>query len=60
MLFDEVKRFSTGHMFGKASDKEGVLAKYTLVFEIVCHHGGHKYVLRIDPVAGLTAKQLKD
>ena len=61
VLFDEVKlketqRFSAGHMFGNASDKERVLAKSALVFEIVCHHGGPKYVLRIDPVAGLTAQ----
>ena len=39
----------------QANDK-GVLAKSALVFEVVCHCGGPKYILRIDPVAG----QLKD
>ena len=47
-------------MFGQAYDKEGVLAKSALVLEIVCHRGGPKYILRIDPVAGLKAPQLKD
>ena len=65
VLFNEVKlkeaqRFSGGHMIGQASDKEGVLAKSALVFEILCHYGGPKYTLRIDPVAGLSAPQLKD
>ena len=36
------------------------MSQLQLVFEIVCHHGGPKYILRIDPVAALTAPQLKD
>ena len=65
VLFDEVKlreaiRFTGGHIVGHANDKERVLAKSALVFEIVCHHGGPRYILRIDPVAELKANQLKD
>ena len=52
VLFDEVKlkeaqRFLAAHIFGQASDKEGVLANSALVFEIVCHHGESMYDLRI-------------
>ena len=45
---------------GRANDKEGVLAKSALVFEVVCHYGSPKYILRIDPVARIEARQLKD
>ena len=30
------------------------------MFEIACHFGGPKYVLRIDPVACINSTQLKD
>ena len=64
VLFDEVKlkeaiRFTGGHIVGHANDKEGVLAKSALVFEIVPSRRP-RYILRIDPVAGLKANQLKD
>jgi hypothetical protein len=64
VLFDEVKlveaqRFTAGHMHGLASNVEGVLAKSALVFEILCHHGGPQYILRIDPVAKLKGEQIK-
>ena len=56
ILFDEVKLkesllFTGGHIIGRAKDKE-VLAKSALVIELVCHHGGPKYVLRVVPVIG--------
>ena len=65
ILFDEVKlkeatRFTGGHIVGHANDKEGVVATSALMFEHVCHHGGPRYILRVDPVAGVKGDQLKD
>ena len=56
----EATRFTGGHIVGHANDKEGVLATSALVFELVCHHGGPRYILRIDPVAGIKGDQLED
>ena len=52
MHIDEVKlkeatRFVGGHIVGHANDKEGELAKSALVYELICHHGGPRYILRI-------------
>ena len=65
VLFDEVKleeamRFSGGHIVGQASDKDGVIATSALVFEIVSHHGGPKYILRVNPVAAIKSDQLRE
>ena len=65
ILFDEVKlkqaiRFIGGHIRGHAFDKNNVLATSALVFELICHHGGPRYILKIVPVAAIKAEQLKD
>lgn len=64
LLFDEVKlkralRFSGGHIVGHATNSEE-LATSALVIEMICHHGGPRLVVRIIPVACLSAEQLKD
>ena len=65
LLFDKAKLkeatyFTGGHIVGHASNKNCALATSALVFEIVCHYNGPRYILRIDPVAGINADQLKD
>ena len=67
LLFDEVKlisavRFSGGHMLGYATndpDAPNTLASSALVFEIICHYGGPRYVFRIHPTHKLNANQQK-
>ena len=61
IIFDEVKlvggtRFSAGHIHGYATNnlaETDVIPKAALAIEIVCHHGGPRYVLREHPVAKL-------
>ena len=48
------------HMVGHVSKKNCASATSGLVFEIVCRYGGPWYILRIHPVAGINAAQLKD
>lgn len=65
ILFDEVKlkqslRFTAGHIQGYAEGKDDILATSALVFEMICHHGGPRYILKIVPVARLNALQLRD
>ena len=63
ILFDEVKliqamRLIGGHIIGHASNKpedSEDLATSALVIEIVCQHGGPKYILRVHPVSTLKA-----
>lgn len=62
---DEVKlkqslRFTAGHIQGYADGKDDKLATSALVFEMICHHGGPRYILKIVPVACLNALQLCD
>ena len=68
VLFDEVKLISTlrytgGHALGYAQNSSQnsteTLATHALVIEIVCHHGGPRYILRVLPVAKLNADDLK-
>ena len=69
VLFDEVKlmstlRFSGGHVLGYAENSQrsqdnDILATHALVIEIVCHHGGPRYILRVKPVAKLNADDLE-
>ena len=66
VLFDEVKltqatRFTGGHVHGHAENANAAdaLATHALVVELVCHHGGPKYVLRVIPVAKLNASDLE-
>ena len=64
LIFDEVKLkettyFTGGYIVGHASNKNCALATSALGFEIVCHYGWPRYILRIDPVAGINAEQLK-
>ncbi len=67
ILFDEVKltqatRFTSGHVFGYADNNNAdtdALATHALVIEIVCHHGGPRYILRVIPVAKLNAEDLQ-
>ena len=66
LLFDEVKlvsavRFTGGHMMGYATndpDSPNTLATSALVFEIICHHGGPRYIFRVHPTHKLNAPQL--
>ena len=51
-------RLSGGHVIGHTDDKSQ-LASHALVIEVVCHHGGPKYVLRVIPVAKLNAEDLE-
>ena len=65
ILFGEVKlkqslRFIGGHIRGHTYDSNEVLATSALVFEIICHHGGPRYILTVVPVANLKGDQLKD
>ena len=60
ILFDEVKliqamRLIGGHIIGHAPEDSEELATSTLVIEIVCHHGGPKYILRVHLVSTLKA-----
>ena len=64
ILFDEIKLIQAmcligGHIIGHASNKRedsGELATSApLVIEIVCHHGGPNYILRVHPVSTLKA-----
>ena len=68
VLFDEVKLISTlrftgvhalGYAENSSQNSKETLATHALVIEIVCHHGGPKYVLRVRPVAKLNADDLK-
>ena len=67
ILFDEVKLtetlcYSGGNIVGYAENDTSnaeVLAKHAMVIEVVCHHGGPKYILQIYPVAKLNSDQLK-
>jgi len=64
ILFDEVKlkralRFSGGHILGHAANLSQDLATSALVFEMICHYGGPRLVIRIIPVSCLSAEQLK-
>lgn len=65
ILFDEVKlksvlRFTAGHIAGHASNHPEMLATAALAFELVCHYGGPRFVIRVIPVASLDAQQLKE
>ena len=67
LLFDEVKLISTirlsgGHTMGYATNdpnSENTLASSALVFEIICHYGGPRYIFRLHPTHKLNAKQLQ-
>ena len=64
ILLDEVKlkkavRFSGGHILGYAENNPDELATSALVIELVCNHGGPKYIFRIYPTSRLNADQLK-
>ena len=64
LLFDEVKlksalRYSAGHIMGHATNDAHCLATSALTIEVVCHHGGPRFILRVLPVAKLTSVQLK-
>ena len=64
ILFDEVKlkeavRFSSGHIAGYSENNQDLLATSALVFQLVCHYGGPRYIMRVYPVNGLNAEQLK-
>ena len=63
ILFDEVKlkkalRFSDSHIIGQALNNQDEVATSAVVIEIVCHHGGPRFVLSITPVSRLNSTQL--
>lgn len=65
ILFDEVKlkstlRFTAGHVVGHADNHPEQLVASALAFELVCHYGGPRFVVRVIPVAKLDANQLKE
>ena len=61
LLFDEVKlvaalRHSGGHVVGHATNNPeclDVLATSALVLEVICHHGGPRYIFRVYPTHAL-------
>ena len=64
ILFDEVKLISTirltaGHVIGMAENNSEKVASHALVIELVCHHGGPSWVMRVIPVACMKALELK-
>ena len=64
ILFDEVKlkktlRFMSGHILGQAVNAPDLQATSALVFELVCHHGGPRLIVRLYPVAKLDADKLQ-
>ena len=52
-------RLSGEHVIG-CTENASELASHALVIEIVSHHGGPKYVLRIIPVAKLNSETLEN
>ena len=63
ILFNEIKlkkalRFSDSHLIGQALNNQDELATSALVIEVVCHHGGSRFVLNITPVSRLNSTQL--
>ena len=67
VLFGEVKmmstlRYSGGHVMGHTMNKPdnpNTLATSALVIEIICHHGGPRYIFCVHPVAKLNVPELK-
>ena len=59
MKLKQSVRFTGGHIQGYADDKHNTLATSALVFEMICHYGGPRYILKIVPVACLNAEQLR-
>ena len=58
ILFYEVKlksvlRFTAGHIGGYATNHPEILATSALIFELVCHYGGLRFIIRVIPVAKL-------
>ena len=65
VLFDEVKlvgntRFTAGHVLGMAENQPDKKATHAFVIELVCHHGGPTWVLRVVPVTGLKGYEIKN
>ena len=63
ILFDDVKlkkamRFTWGHIVDHAANKPEELATSALVFELICHYGEPRYIIRIIPIASLKSYQL--
>ena len=58
----ETLRYSGGQVVGYAENEKGTqkFATHAMVFEVVCHHGGPKYILKIHFVAKQNADQLKN
>ena len=44
------KRYTAGHVFGMADDKPGQKATHAFVLELICHHGGQRWVVKVVPV----------
>ena len=64
LLFDDVKlksalRYSAGHILGHACNESDCLATSALTLEIVCYHGGTRFILRVLAVAKFKSEQLK-
>ena len=65
VLFDEVKlvsttRFTAGHVLGMAQNQPEKKATHAFVIELICHHGGPSWILRVIPVAGLKGHEIKN
>ena len=64
-LVNEVKlqsalRYTADHVVGRADNQPETLATSALAFELVRHHGGPRFTVRVIPVVKLNAKQLKE
>ena len=65
ILFDEVKllkttRLTGGHVIGYAINSPDAVATSAFCIEIVCHHGGPRFVIGIHPVSRINAKEVRD
>ena len=53
-------RYTGGNIIRYATNKlseDTIIATSALAIEIVCHHGGSRYVFRVHPVAKLNAEE---
>ena len=59
MKLKQATLFTAGHIIGHATNQTELLATSALTFEIVCHYGGPRLVIRVHPVSKLDSTQLR-
>ena len=60
MKLKSALRFTADHVVGHADNQPEKLATSALAFELVRHHGGPRFTVRVIPVVKLNADQLKE